>query len=154
MMARPKKTTVDYFPHDCNHRKTMFILENKFGNDGYAFWFKLLEVLGQTETHVYDCNNPSDWEFLLAKTRVDEVTANNILLTLVNLDAIDPELWADRIIWCQKFVDRIEDVYARRGGLCPQKPNKCKQKPRSPVVSDNNNPQTKLRNLEIGSFLI
>jgi len=148
-MARPKKTTVDYFPHDCNHHKTMFILENKFGNDGYAFWFKLLEVLGQTENHVFDCNNPPDWEFLLAKTRVDEVIANSILQTLVNLDAIDPELWSNRIIWCQKFVVRISDVYARRGSLCPQKPGLCQQKPHSPVVSGNKSTQTKLKETRV-----
>lgn len=45
-MARPKKQTVDYFPHFVKGGRTIFILENKFGNDGYAFWFKLLEILG------------------------------------------------------------------------------------------------------------
>ena len=47
-MARPKKQTVDYFPHIIKQGKTMTILENRFGNDGYAFWFKLLEILGST----------------------------------------------------------------------------------------------------------
>ena len=45
-MARPRKQTVDYFPHYCKCGRTIFILENRFGNDGYAFWFKLLEILG------------------------------------------------------------------------------------------------------------
>jgi len=48
-MARPNKQGVDYFPHFVNHGKTMFILEEKFGNNGYAFWFKLLELLGKEE---------------------------------------------------------------------------------------------------------
>ncbi len=48
-MARPKKQTVDYFPHFVKGGRTIFILENKFGNDGYAFWFKLLEILGESE---------------------------------------------------------------------------------------------------------
>ena len=67
-MARPKKRTVDYFPHQCNHGKTMFILEQKYGNDGYAFWFKLLELLGTTEGHFLHLENSADWEFLHPKT--------------------------------------------------------------------------------------
>lgn len=67
-MARPKKQTVDYFPHSCVHKKTMFILEQKYGNDGYAFWFKLLEMLGSTEGHFLSLKNGMEWEFLIAKT--------------------------------------------------------------------------------------
>ena len=48
-MARPAKLTVDYFPHIINQGKTIFIIENNYGNDGYAFWFKLLELLGATD---------------------------------------------------------------------------------------------------------
>ena len=69
-MARPKKQTVDYFPHIANSGKTIFILENQFGNDGYAFWFKTLELLATTDGHVIDTGNPSEWEFLIAKTRM------------------------------------------------------------------------------------
>ena len=50
-MTRPMKKGVDYFPHACVHGQTMFILEQRWGNDGYAFWFKLLEMLGTTEGH-------------------------------------------------------------------------------------------------------
>ena len=45
-MARPAKTSVDYFPHMAHSGKTIAILEARWGNDGYAFWFKLLELLG------------------------------------------------------------------------------------------------------------
>ena len=121
-MARPKKQTVDYFPHFVNSRKTMFILESNFGNDGYAFWFKLLELLGMTEGHAYNCNNTADWEFLLAKTRVTEVTANNILQKLADLDAIDGELWKDRIVWSDNFVQNLLPLYSNRKTNLPKKP--------------------------------
>jgi hypothetical protein len=52
-MARPTKQTVDYFPHDCHHGQTIYILEKRFGNDGYAFWFNLLELLGSSEGALY-----------------------------------------------------------------------------------------------------
>lgn len=123
-MARPRKQTVDYFPHDCDasERRTLTIVESKFGNDGYAFWFKLLQLLGKTPGHYYDFNAPADWEFLLAKTHVSEDTANSILEILVDLDAIDKDLAEKKIIWCQHFVDNVADVYKRREVELPTKP--------------------------------
>ena len=142
-MARPKKQTVDYFPHIANSGKTIFILEQAYGNDGYAFWFKLLEILANTEKHVIDCRNPSEWKFLLAKTRVDDDIASRILDLLAELQAVDTKLWEKRIIWCQKFVNNIEDVYKNRKQDIPQKPDissfyECK--PLSDVVSTTDNP--------------
>jgi len=128
-MARPRKATVDYFPHDtfASDGKTMFTLQSRFGNDGYAFWFKLLELLGRSEGHVFAYNNPAEWEYLLAITHVNEDTANNILATLVNLNAIDKELAEKKIIWCQHFVDNIADVYKRRQINLPSKPGNQKK---------------------------
>src|SRR3990170_5030122 len=113
-MARPHKLTVDYFPHFCTTGKTMFILQNQYGNDGYAFWFKLLELLAITEGHYYDYNNPAQWQFLLAKTGVKPDIALQILSTLAELEAIDTELAGRKVIWSQNFVNNIADVYRRR----------------------------------------
>jgi len=124
-MARPHKQTVDYFPHDtdASDGKTLTIIQSKFGNDGYAFWFKLLQLLGKTPGHYYDFNNPAAWEFLLAKTsQKDTETMKGILDTLSLLEAIDQELYENGIIWCQKFVDGIEDAYSRTVEGVPQKP--------------------------------
>ncbi|MGK0841011.1 hypothetical protein ACRE5W_28210, partial [Klebsiella pneumoniae] len=74
-MARPKKQTVDYFPHYVNSGKTLFILEKRYENNGYAFWFKVLELLGSTNGHIIDSRNPDEWEFLLAKTLVSDSLA-------------------------------------------------------------------------------
>lgn len=99
-MARPAKGTVDYFPHYIKSGKTLFILESDFGNDGYAFWFKLLEVIGDTEGMCFDYGNPSNMRFLLSKTRVNEDKCIQIIETLVDLQAIDRELWENhRLIW-------------------------------------------------------
>lgn len=119
LMARPVKETVDYFPHQTHHGKTMFIIESRWGNDGYAFWFKLLEHLGAKPGMVLDCDDAPDWEFLLAKTRVDEETANSILATLATIGAIDATLWAHRVIYCQNFVDGIASAFKRRAEHLP-----------------------------------
>jgi hypothetical protein len=124
-MARPSKNGVDYFSHDTSSGKTIFTLESKFGNDGYAFWFKLLETLGSQDTLSLDCNNLPDWEYLIAKTRVSEVTATEILDTLSRINAIDFELWSKKIIWVQKFADRLTPVFRKRHTEIPIKPSFC-----------------------------
>jgi len=121
-MARKKTNTCEYFPHDAKPGKTLYMLEQKFGNDGYTFWFKTLEILTYTENHFYDCNNEVAWDFLLSKTRVDDTTGLEILRLLAKWGNIDQELWKNRIIWCQSLVNNLEDVYKRRGRPAPQKP--------------------------------
>lgn len=144
-MARPKKRTVDYFPHQCNHGKTMFILEQKYGNDGYAFWFKLLELLGTTEGHFLHLENSADWEFLQAKTRLYGDKCREILDLLARLDAIDRELWeSHRVVWSQNFVDGIAPVYRNRGVETPSKPSFYTRKPSDGGVSTPENPQSRV----------
>jgi len=139
-MARPAKATVDYFPHYVAAGRTLYILESTFGNDGYAFWFKLLEVLGDTEGHAYDCNTTGAFEYLCAKARVGEETANQILDLLAKLKAIDAELWDYRIIWVQHLVDNIADAYRKRKCAVPRRPSIPGQKLDSEGVSDAGNP--------------
>ena len=141
-MARPIKNTVDYFPHIIKNGKTIFILESKFGNDGYAFWFKLLELLGSSDNHVYDYNNLADWEFLIAKTKVSEEKAHNILQTLADVGAIDSELLEKKMIWCENFIKGIDVVYRNRRQETPKKPVITRRNPTADVVSTLDNPQS------------
>lgn len=142
-MARPKKETVDYFPHFVKGGRTIFILENKFGNDGYAFWFKVLEILGESEGHFYDCSNASNWEFFLAKTRVTEDTAKDIIKVLINLGKIDAELWNEhRVLWIENFVRNLSEVYRTRHTDLPKKPCfKDKKQPEQTVLPEKTQPE-------------
>lgn len=144
-MTRPRKQTVDYFPHSCDHGETMFILEHQFGNDGYTFWFKLLERLGKSDGHYLDLNRLSTWEFLASKTRIEPDKCTEILNLLARLDAIDPELWESRIVWSDNFVLGLADVYKKRVVEIPQKPLIGKPKPVSSGVSGAGNPQSKVK---------
>lgn len=127
-MARPRTQTVEYFPHYASSGKTMFILENKYQNDGYAFWFKLLEMLATSEGHQMRLDNTVDFEYLMARTKVNAEKATDILNTLAGLDAIDRELWEnDKIIWVQHFVDNLADVYSKRTVDAPTRPQSKKQ---------------------------
>jgi len=143
-MARPRKQTVDYFPHQCIHGKTMFILEQKYGNDGYAFWFKLLEMLGAAEGHYLHFQNGQDWEFLKAKTRLDSETCEEVLNLLASLEAIDKDLWLEnRVVWSDNFLNNIADAYRNRTVEIPGKPNNLCKKSISNGQSYVRNPQMK-----------
>lgn len=160
-MSRPRKQTVDYFPHYCNHGKTIFILEERFGNNGYAFWFKLLEMLGNSNGHFIDCNDSSSWQFLMSITHTTEISAIEILELLSKLNAIDTELWNNKIIWCQNFVDGIKDAYTKRTVEVPQKPvsgvinttTTTFPTPEIPIieVSDTQNPQIKVNKSKVNN---
>jgi len=121
-MARPFKETVEYFSHYCNSGKTLFIIQSRYGNDGYAFWYKLLELLGVSEGHSYDFSSTEAWGFLLSKTCVDDATTRDILNSLAELNAIDKELLEKNIIWSQNFVDGLDHLYRRRKMQTPERP--------------------------------
>jgi len=139
-MARPQKQTVDYFPHYVSQGKTLLILENEFGNDGYAFWFKLIELLCVSEGQSYDYNNPAAWRLLLAKTHVKEDIATKILQILADVEAIDNDLHSKKVIWIQNLVDNLDLVYNRRSTGKPQKPVIADNNAQPKGISVNNNP--------------
>jgi len=121
-MGRKPRQTVDWFPHYCLHKMTMAIIEDKFGIPGYAFWFKLLEMLGSSSGHYIDCNKAASWEFIQAKNRMDSEKCREILDTLAKLEAIDKQLWEDKIIWSDNFIEGIAEVYEHRTTDIPIKP--------------------------------
>lgn len=150
-MSRPKKQTVDYFPHSCTHGKTMFILEQKYGNDGYAFWFKLLETLGNTEGHCLHLVNGMDWEFLIAKTKLNKEKCIEMLDLLSNLGAIDKELWNEQKVWSDNFVDNIKEAYRNRVVDIPVKPSILRKKSISKEIKDVRKPHIILNEMKLNN---
>ena len=53
---------------------------------------------------------------------VNEITGVDIMNLLVEMQAIDKDLWGSKVIWCQKLVDNISDVYKNRRREIPQMP--------------------------------
>jgi hypothetical protein len=155
-MPRPCKAVVDYFPHYIGNGKTIFNLESEFGNDGYAFWFKLLELLGDTENHFYDCNKPKHWRYLLSKTRFKEQDAISILNLLVELEAIDGELWENKVIWSSNFVENLSGLYSRRE-ISPYTKEDikgfCIHKQPLGGIDDDINPQSKVKESKVNKSI-
>lgn len=124
-MGRPKRQTADYFPHYVGgSRRTIFVLESKWGNDGYAFWFKLLELLCMSDGHYYDCSKRDNMEYLIALSKTDGDRVAEILELLAGLGKIDRELWEKRkVIWCPTLVENLQGLYAKRTVSIPERPS-------------------------------
>lgn len=156
MAGRKEKYTVDYFPHSCKHGKTLFIMESKYGNDGYAVWFKTLEILGDSENHFIDCRDTATWEYMQAKMHVNGDLLLQMYNTLAHLGKIDADLWSNRVIWCAKFVQNVMDAYARRltspmskTDLCAHLSILCEHKCSSGDISDDINTQSKVKESKV-----
>ena len=122
-MARPQSKTVPYFAHFVTPGETIGILLDEFGNDGYAFWFRLLEALCRKDGHYLKINTPKKWKYLCNITGVELIKAEKIIDILLELDAIDKENWKkEKGIWVQNLVDNLSKVYDRRVADLPQKP--------------------------------
>ena len=119
-MARPKKNTVDYFPHDCHPNKELEIFINKHGNEGYAFFYRLREVLGITKGHGYCADEKVDMAYLCKKTGVDEKLLIEMVEFLCEIGEINKKIWRDNyFIWWPNFVDSLKELYKRRKNDLP-----------------------------------
>lgn len=124
-MGRLPKKGVEYFPHDtiAAVTPTLYVMQEEFGNDGYAFWFKLLEFLGMKATLSADFTDRKEWRYFLARAKVDEEKGLKMLDALADVDAIDKDLWEKhRVVWSDNFAARLEPLYSRREDALPEKP--------------------------------
>lgn len=116
-MAREQRRDVDYFPHECTHGRKMHIIEDRYGNDGYATWFKLLEQLGKANNHYIDISDEMDQMFLSSTFKISIELMMNILKDLARLKSIDKYLFETyQVVYSQKFSSSVEDAYRNRKG--------------------------------------
>tara|TARA_Y100001970_G_scaffold276955_1_gene380446 strand:+ start:56 stop:877 length:822 start_codon:yes stop_codon:yes gene_type:complete len=121
-MARPKKNIVEYFSHSCNHERPLSILIDKYGNDGYAFYFRLQELLGKTDGHTIQVDEDMEWEYLLTQVGCLSDNALEMITLLVKIGEIDKDLWEnEKRIWWQSFTNLLTDVYDKRKNDIPNK---------------------------------
>jgi len=98
-------------------------LRQRFGGEGVAAWWELLEVLARSENHCFDAREELDWFDLLTRLHLDEETAKEFLDLLARLGKIDAELWSAKIIWSEPFLDNIRHIYTvSRKRPAPEKP--------------------------------
>jgi len=118
-MARPNRNNVDYFPFLCKEGKSIYYIEHKYGNDGYATWIKIIRTIAITDFHFLNLKNETEIMYLSAKCKITEILLIEIITDLTNLGEFDADLWNDhRIIYSPKFIDNIQDAYDRRNTKC------------------------------------
>jgi hypothetical protein len=148
-MSRPKKATVDYFPHYVNHGKTVKIIQHLYGNDGFSFFYQLMELLCRSNGHYYHCKNIEDKEFLASETHNEWDFCTQILGKLAEMKIIDPDLWEIGVIWMQSLVDSVRDAYKKRQVSVPEIPPIAgflvPEIPQAGCISGADNPQSKVK---------
>jgi len=96
-MARPQKEGMDYFPHDndaANDEK-IEALRVLYGNDGYAFYFILLERIYRTPTFELDVSDAETIQILSRKVAVTEEKFNSMLKTALKQKCFDREAYEE-----------------------------------------------------------
>lgn len=150
-MAREQRRDVDYFPHPCRHGRKMHIIEQKYGNDGYAVWFKILEQLGAANNHFIDVSEEMNFMYLVSIFRVEESTAKSILNDLAKLGAIDKFLYEKhQVIFSDKFLDSVKDAYRKRTSKAPEYSDVLELLDIKTDQSGGRNPQTGGSTAEVG----
>lgn len=97
-MARPQKQGLDYFPHDTDAAgdDKIEIMRALYGNDGYAFYFILLERIYQTDHTELDVSDPEIIQILAKKVAVTEQQFADMLQTALKWHLFDPDAYATR----------------------------------------------------------
>lgn len=159
-MARPSKNTVDYFPFLCSEGETVYCIEQKYGNDGYATWVKILRQLAVTEYHYLNLSKHSSMMFLAAKCKIEVEKLTSIINDLVEFGDFDRELWEhNQIVYCEKFNLSIQDAYIKRNSKLLLKPSLFQHllsfgilKPSKSSTKGSDNPQRKEKNIKIDNI--
>lgn len=126
-MARPIKEGMDYFPHDTNAStdKKIEALRAIHGNDGYAFYFIMLEQIYQEpnfELLISDAETREEMlQILSRKTAVTPEKFNQILNTAIKWGCFDKELYEQKGILTSNGIKK-------RAGVVLEKRNKMRVK--------------------------
>lgn len=117
-MARPRKKGMAYFPHDCDASNDDKIeaLRAIHGNDGYAFYFILLERVFSKENPGINIGLPAIKLALIKKVGVTPEKFDAILETALDVGAFDKEIYSESSILTSNGVKQrfkiVEDLRA------------------------------------------
>ena len=118
-MARPKRNNADYFSHDAGMRNDPKVkaLRNKFGNDGYAVWCMMLEVLTASDYFTRSIDE-IEIEILSADFGIEPELFSEILSYMVRLRLLQTGDNSEYL--SQKLTDRLQSVVDKRRNSKPK----------------------------------
>ena len=111
-MARPKKEGMDYFPHDTDavNDKKIEALRMLYGNDGYAFYFIILEMIYKEPTFELDVSDAETIQILARKIAISEEKFNLILQTAIKRECFDSESYFDHGILTSNGIKKRANI--------------------------------------------
>ena len=101
-MARPIKEGMDYFPHDvdASNDEKIEMLTSIYGNDGYAFYFIMLERIYRSKDFLIDISDSETkeemFQILSSKTRLTVEQFTKILNTSLKYGLFDKRLYEEQ----------------------------------------------------------
>ena len=97
-MARPPKEGMDYFPHDtdASDDEKIEALRALYGNDGYAFYFILLERIYRTGNFEIEVSDAEIIQILARKVEVTVEKFNQMLSTALKWGCFDRVAYKER----------------------------------------------------------
>lgn len=115
-MARPRKIGLDYFPHDTNAcaDEKIELLEEKFGNDGYAAFFKLLEGAHKHRAGILDLQDIEVMGLYARRCRMVPDRLIEIIDYAVERGLFDKSAWADRLLTSDRIKENLKHVTRQR----------------------------------------
>ncbi|PTM58356.1 DUF4373 domain-containing protein [Desmospora activa] len=115
-MARPKKEGMDYFPHDTDavNDEKIEALRMLYGNDGYAFYFILLERIYRTNDFELDISDTETMQILCRKVDVTPEKFNSMLETSLKWGCFDRESYEKRGVLTSSGIKKRADVVVQK----------------------------------------
>lgn len=140
-MARPRKDGMDYFPHDTDavNDEKIEAMRAMHGNDGYAFYFILLERIYRAENAELDVSKQSVRLALAAKIGITSDRFDSILETSLDIELFDRQIYEGyQVLTSDGIKKRYEDVKQMRERWRKRKEKPPENVPESAVIQGEN----------------
>lgn len=115
-MTRPRKKGLDYFPHDTDAYKNDKIdhMREVFGNDGYAFYFILCELIYRQENAELDVSNPIKKTVAVKRIGVSAEQFEQMMGLAIEVRLFDPERYECGFITSTGILTQFKTVHTKR----------------------------------------
>jgi len=116
-MARPRKTGLDYFPHDtdAHNRDKLVRLRARHGLAGLGFWWSLLEVIYASGRPEICAKSEEDRATIALLIGCDRRTVARYISSLLDIQALDPVAYQERgVLTSMGIVSRLAEATRRR----------------------------------------
>ena len=122
-MARPAKLNCDYFPHFVKNERDLDYLIDRFGIEGYYFFYRLREFLCDCDNWTFKVNTDRDMVYMCKQFALDKTRVIELMDICAENSIIDHDLWIKvQIIWQDELASYLQDSWAGRKAPPPEKP--------------------------------